>query len=129
MAGRGGCAVRAARGVSIRVIVCGGRAYADYARVFAVLDALHAERTITALATGRAAGADHYAAHWAITRVRELVQFNADWRQYGRAAGPIRNARMLAEFAPDVVVAFPGGAGTADMVAKARAAGVEVVEA
>jgi UDP-N-acetylmuramoylalanine-D-glutamate ligase len=35
---------------------------------------------------------------------------------------------MLEREKPDLVVAFPGGRGTADMVAKARAAGVEVLE-
>jgi predicted Rossmann-fold nucleotide-binding protein len=36
---------------------------------------------------------------------------------------------MLAEGRPDAVIAFPGGKGTADMVRKARAAGLPVVEA
>jgi len=52
--------------------------------------------------------------------------FPADWDKDGRAAGPIRNSRMLKEGNPDKVVAFPGGRGTADMVRKARGAGVPV---
>lgn len=44
----------------------------------------------------------------------------------GKAAGPIRNQRMLDEGKPDLVVAFPGGRGTADMVRRAKAAGVPV---
>jgi len=47
---------------------------------------------------------------------------------HGRAAGPVRNAQMLAEGKPDFVVAFPGGRGTADMCKQARARGVKVVE-
>jgi UDP-N-acetylmuramoylalanine-D-glutamate ligase len=35
---------------------------------------------------------------------------------------------MLAEGKPDLVVAAPGGRGTADMVRRARDAGIEVVE-
>jgi hypothetical protein len=35
---------------------------------------------------------------------------------------------MIAEARPDLVVAFPGGAGTADMVKQARAARIEVIE-
>jgi hypothetical protein len=47
----------------------------------------------------------------------------------GKAAGSIRNQRMLdAEKHIDVVVAFPGGRGTADMVRRARAAGIHVLE-
>jgi hypothetical protein len=37
----------------------------------------------------------------------------------GRAAGPRRNQRMLEDFRPDLVVAFPGGRGTAYMVRRA----------
>jgi predicted Rossmann-fold nucleotide-binding protein len=40
----------------------------------------------------------------------------------------VRNRQMLTEGRPDLVVAFPGGKGTANMVALARKAGVEIVE-
>lgn len=53
----------------------------------------------------------------------------ADWSKYGKAAGPMRNQKMLDEYKPDLVVALPGGRGTADMVSRARVAGVEVIEA
>jgi hypothetical protein len=53
----------------------------------------------------------------------------AEWNRHGNKAGPIRNATMLAMKPPvKLVVAFPGGSGTADMVAKAKAAGLEVME-
>jgi len=35
---------------------------------------------------------------------------------------------MLKDGRPDIVLAFPGGTGTADMMRRARAAGVRVVE-
>ena len=35
---------------------------------------------------------------------------------------------MLDERRPDLVVAFPGGRGTADMVGRARSAGIEVID-
>jgi predicted Rossmann-fold nucleotide-binding protein len=35
---------------------------------------------------------------------------------------------MLTDFKPDLVVAFPGGKGTADMIAKARRKKIEVRE-
>jgi hypothetical protein len=34
----------------------------------------------------------------------------------------------MLEYGPDLVVAFPGGRGTADMVRRAKAAGCEVLE-
>ena len=42
--------------------------------------------------------------------------------------GSARNQYMIATGAPDLVVAFPGGLGTADMVERAKAAGIEVIE-
>ena len=53
--------------------------------------------------------------------------YMADWKRLGRKAGPIRNQRMLVEGKPDLVVAFPGGKGTAGMVTLARNASVEVI--
>jgi hypothetical protein len=44
----------------------------------------------------------------------------ANWGRYGPAAGPIRNTQMLIEGRPELVVFFPGGDGTKDMVEKAR---------
>lgn len=112
-----------------RVLVCGGRDYADTDRVFAVLDVVRQHVGPLTIIQGGAGGADRSARRWAQQhRGTVLVTENADWRQYGRAAGPLRNAKMIAEHRPDVVLAFPGGRGTADMVRKARAAGIEVQE-
>lgn len=54
--------------------------------------------------------------------------FKADWSKDGRKAGPVRNSVMLSVGKPDLVIAFPGGRGTADMVRKAKAKGVPVEE-
>ncbi len=64
---------------------------------------------------------------WARSRQHQAIARMADWTTHGRAAGPIRNARMLAEYHPDLVIAFPGGRGTLDMVSKAERAGVAVI--
>ena len=50
----------------------------------------------------------------------------ADWDQFGRWTGPKRNKEMLERYGPDLVLAFEGGKGTADMVKQAQAAGVAV---
>lgn len=110
----------------MKVIVCGGRDFRSPAQVWRELDRLHAEHGFTALMQGGAKGADTFAREWAATKP-EIERFvcNAEWEKYGRAAGPKRNARML-EWKPDLVVAFPGGVGTANMIAQATAAGVKV---
>jgi hypothetical protein len=106
-----------------RVLVCSGRDYSDRAAVYASLDSLHAEHSFTVLIAGGARGADTLAEQWAKDRG---VPTEMDWKGQGRAAGPICNERMLKEGRPDLVVAFPGGKGAANVVVQARAAGVRV---
>lgn len=113
----------------MRVLICGGRNYDDSRRVYAVLDKLHAEAGVDRVIEGGARGADALARRWAENVGAVPVDtFEADWEAHGTFAGPMRNQRMLDEGLPDLVIAFPGGRGTADMVRKARKAGVQVVE-
>jgi hypothetical protein len=96
--------------------------------VWGHLDAYHAmQGPIAVIIHGGAKGADMLAEKWAVYNGVRHQKFAADWAAHGPAAGPIRNRRMLVEGKPDVVIAFPGGRGTADMVWQARDAGVEVV--
>jgi hypothetical protein len=108
------------------VLVCGGRHYADAGKVNATLSALRPRPT--KIITGDARGADALAYLWAWDHGVEYEGFPADWRNFGKAAGPLRNSQMLNAEKVDLVVAFPGGAGTADMVAKARAKNIPVQE-
>lgn len=111
----------------MRVLVCGGRSYADRNRVYDELDAIHSRTPIRTIIEGGAMGADHFARLWSAKRgLNHHQRFTADWAIHGKAAGPLRNVRMIAEGKPDLVLAFPGGRGTADMIRKAEAAGVPV---
>jgi YspA, cpYpsA-related SLOG family len=92
-----------------------------------VLDGLEPMQ-VSMIIHGAAPGADTLTGRWAELRRIPVEAFPPDWEKRSRAAGPIRNARMLAEGKPDLEVAFPGGHGTANMVKQARAAGVEVSE-
>lgn len=109
----------------MRVLVCGGRDFLNWRLVEYTLDSL---TDVSCIIEGGATGADKYAAHWAGLCGIPVETYRADWNTQGKAAGPIRNKRMLDEGKPDLVVAFPGGRGTANMVAQARKAGVKVVE-
>ena len=113
----------------MRVLVCGGRDFHDKALLNHTLSNLHLNHPITALIEGDAQGADKLAGLWARKRKIPNLKFPAKWSVYGRSAGPIRNKQMLAEGKPDLVVAFPGGRGTANMVEQARRAGVWVITA
>ena len=112
----------------MRVLVCGGRDYSDVDRVYEELDAIFLEEDAVEIIHGCARGADAIAAMWADERGVPVHAFPADWDKHGRSAGPIRNRQMLAEGKPDLVLAFPGGRGTANMIAQAKAAGVDVFE-
>jgi len=106
------------------VLVCGGRNYKDSRRVFEELDALEP----TLVIEGGASGADQLAFRWAQARQVPVITHFANWKALGRAAGPIRNGEMLARWKPNVVLAFPGGAGTANMVKQAAEhGGIRVV--
>lgn len=107
----------------MRLLVCGGRDYRNWTLLESVLDLLGP----TVIIEGGARGADASAAYWAQQRGVEHVQVVAEWEKYGKRAGHLRNGEML-KWKPDMVLAFPGGRGTADMVAQARMAGIPVVE-
>ena len=104
----------------MRVLVCGGRDFDDMAMVERVLG----EVEITELIEGGAKGADTLARTWAKDNEIPVRTFKADWGRYRKGAGPIRNRQMIDEGKPDLVVAFPGGSGTANMIGLARAAGL-----
>lgn len=106
----------------MRVLVCGGRNYYDFPKVEEVLS----RYTITSIVHGGATGADSLAQEYADDHHIPTLVFEADWSKHGKAAGPIRNEYMIVDGKPDLVVAFPGGRGTADMVRKAHKAGIRV---
>lgn len=120
----------------MRVIVCGGRDYNDVPALWRRLDLIDRERgPIIRLAdgasddvTGPYIGADYWSHMWAQARGVRTERYRAECKRHGRAAGPIRNGRMLMTETPDAVIAFPGGNGTANMIQQAREAGVEVIE-
>lgn len=115
----------------MRVLICGGRNFSDRDLMSRMLMRFKPDNVATdasehVFILGGAPGADTLAEEWAdVFGIRKRL-FPADWQTHGKAAGPIRNQRMLDEGRPDLVIAFPGGVGTHDMVRRARKAGVEV---
>ena len=102
-------------------LVCGGREFTDRSMLNRTLADLIASRGRPAkLVHGGARGADTMAGEFGERAGLPTVAVMADWA-LGRKAGPIRNQRMLDEHKPSLVIAFPGGRGTADMVRRAGA--------
>jgi hypothetical protein len=118
----------------IRVVVAGSRFSKDKEFVWASLDLIHAERNIVRLAHGDCDGADKLARDWAISRGIDVRGYPVDWRQFPfgdprqRALGPQRNALMLKTEHPDLVITFPGGKGTRNLLKQAEQLGLNILE-
>ncbi len=129
----------------MRVLICGGREFGftvtptkkypiyrikpeQIRTLFQQLDQSHLCEPITAVGEGCAAGADFLGGIWAASRGIALEEFPANWDKYGGSAGPKRNQHQLDIFKPDLLIAFAGGTGTADMISRAYAAKVRVTE-
>jgi predicted Rossmann-fold nucleotide-binding protein len=111
----------------IRVCICGGRDYTDKSRVYAILNRLLTIRSDFVIISGGATGADSFAVDWAREKSHEYETYYADWKKHKKAAGPIRNRHML-KLGIDLLIAFPGGTGTADMMKICENSGVRVLK-
>lgn len=107
----------------MRLLVTGGRNYSNPTNVRDLLTLLRPE----VLIHGDANGLDRMAGLTAHRMGCEVRAFPADWAKHGRAAGPVRNRQMLNEGAADMLLAFPGGVGTANMVKQAVKFGLPVL--
>jgi hypothetical protein len=111
---------------SLRIIGCGGRSLNERLvrhwldrNLLSHLWLLYPTGfRIDAAADGNATGADAAFGHWALDNLPSEVcgQFAADWFNNGDDAGPIRNRYMFRMVRPNVLLAFPGFEGTANMV-------------
>lgn len=118
----------------MKVLVTGGRDFASYTDrmwLYDALNLLHEKQPIAEIVEGGARGADSAARNWVMWcqgRGHDvmLTTINAEWERFGPGAGPVRNGKMAA-LQPDIVLACPGGAGTANMVAIAKAHGLRVI--
>lgn len=109
----------------MRVLICGSRTFKDSDKMFSVLNTGPYIHTVI---HGAAAGADSLAHDWAKIYARQVEIFRADWIREGKAAGILRNQRMLEYGKPDRVVAFWDGKspGTKHMIEIAQKAGIPV---
>lgn len=112
----------------MRLLICGSRDYTDEGAIEYELREFPPD---TVVIHGGARGADRMAGEIARRLGMAVEEYPADWAKHGKAAGPIRNAQMLKEGKPDMVLAFfldnaMSSRGTANMVEQALAAGVSV---
>ena len=106
-----------------RVIVAGGRRFNDYPLLERTLDRLiyrKCRRNEVEIVSGTAPGADTLGERWAHKRGYRVKQFPADWKEHGRAAGPLRNEQMGA-YATHLIAFWDGhSSGTRHMIETAK---------
>ena len=108
-----------------RIIFCGSRNWIDR-------EVIHKEVERRGnnwiMIQGGARGADKIAKEEAEASGIPTITVHANWRHYGKKAGPIRNGWMLDLFPIYEVVAFPlpNSVGTYDMIRRAKENGVPV---
>jgi hypothetical protein len=123
----------------MRIIVCGDRHWDNFQTVDFVLNDIYKAHGELLVIEGGAKGADAMGLRWAkeaksAGRIVDHISVPADWKNYGRAAGPIRNAEMLdlvTDGGSSMVVAFhlniDESKGTKNMVGQAEYLGVPVM--
>lgn len=110
----------------MKIIVAGGRDFIPTPEDINWLTQTILADTDIEIVSGGAKGADTFGEQYAKDNEYNLTIFKADWAQYNRGAGAVRNQQM-ADYA-DKLIAFWDGrsAGTADMVKRARNKGLRV---
>lgn len=112
----------------MRVIIAGSRSavrYSDLIEAIAVAELVGI--VPTTVISGTAHGADQLGERWAQEHHIPLEQYPADWRNYGKRAGILRNSQMAKK--ADALIALWDGmsTGTAHMIHVAQRRKLEVV--
>ena len=114
----------------IRLLCCGSRDWSDYEVVFSWLKHLHEKYIIDVIIEGEAQGADTLSKRAGRKLGIPILPFKAQWKKFGRAAGPIRNQEMLHHGKPTMAIAFhkalKKSKGTKDMVERLEKKGIKV---
>lgn len=112
-----------------RVIIAGTRTFSNYSLLAEYADKKLAEvskKDSIEIVSGGASGADALGERYAIERGYCIRRFDAEWRKYGRAAGPRRNKQM-AEYADALLAYWDGKSrGTKNMIELAREKGLKI---
>ena len=120
-----------------KIIVCGGRHFENYTLLETImknyLDENSLDPTDVEIVSGHCQGADMLGERYAEEHGCALTVFRAEWKKYGKAAGPIRNKQMvdyIANAEKKTVIAFvsENTRGTQNTVSYAKRAGIPVIE-
>lgn len=109
----------------MRVIIAGSRSVTE-AEVRMALQRCSWIGFASAVVSGTARGADTFGENWANEQQIEIHRYPADWAQYGKRAGPLRN-KVMADNAEGLVAVWDGQSrGTHSMIELAQKQGLRV---
>jgi len=112
-----------------RVLICGGRDFSNLDLFNKVMQQVQPWLAKDfCIINGFARGADRMAHIWAFDKGVPSLCVPANWNYYGSKAGSIRNEWMLEYCNPDLVIAFPGGSGTKNMILLAKCRMLDIYE-
>lgn len=112
----------------MRLLVAGGRHLNDVALIHHALNLVHARHPVSVLIHGGHAFLGVAAEDWARDRRLHVLRYPANWREFGKRAEGIRNAFMLEDSRPDLLLALPGGEDTRALVLNAVSRGLRVLD-
>ncbi len=108
----------------MKTIIAGSRTLQDAAFVEKAIEDSGFE--ITEVVCGMANGVDMIGAVWAMKNKIPVKKFPAHWDEFGKAAGPIRNAQMGDYAEALIAVTHAGSHGTNHMIEYATKKGLKV---
>lgn len=108
----------------MRVIIAGSRTIADFSEVETAIK--NSGFAITEVISGGCAGPDLLGERWALHNLIPKRTFVADWKNLGKAAGPIRNSEMAANADALILIWDGESRGSQDMLNKANVKGLKV---
>lgn len=109
----------------MKIAFTGGRNYAKRDLVTTYLRE-EVSRTDTVLVGDCPTGLDNFVRTWCLNHQQPMRVFAANWDEFGKAAGPLRNLAMLKHGA-GILIAWPGGKGTRSCIVQARGLGISVL--
>jgi len=110
----------------MKVIIAGSRTVSlDHGEIDKIVEESGFE--VTELVNGcHWEGVDHSAMEWAHARGTPVRRFPANWKEKGKAAGPLRNA-LMAEYAEALIAVWDGESkGTQNMIKEAKKHGLKI---
>jgi len=109
----------------MRVIIAGSRTVTEE-QVRAALEGCSWIGFVSAVVSGTAKGADEFGETWAHEYGIQVIRYPAEWKKYGKRAGPLRN-KVMADNAEGLVAVWDGTSrGTHSMISLASERGLRI---